>query len=103
ALGVLEVGAYLEEAARVVAGAGQVAGRELVRLADVEDLDAAAVGQREQAPQLLGRHLLDALERLAHEVGQRARHRGSIWRRLRARADAEEGPGAPSAVSERRV
>ena len=66
ALGVLEVGAHLEEASRIVARPGEMTGGELVGFADVEDRE---VGAPEQLRHLLGRDLPNLAERVAHEIG----------------------------------
>ena len=68
ALAVLEVRAHLEEAARHVARTRKVALGELVGLAHVDEVPAAAVRELEQPPHLLGRDLPHLGERLAHQV-----------------------------------
>ncbi|TMA25980.1 MAG: alpha/beta hydrolase [Deltaproteobacteria bacterium] len=87
ALVVLEVGAHLEEAARRIARAWQMARRELVGLAHVDEVPALAAGRREAPQRLLGRDHLDVLQRFADEVGERARgpHGGHGRRRLHRR------------------
>jgi hypothetical protein len=65
---VLEVGAHLEEAAREVAGAGDVARLPLVALAHVEDLHAAPVRPIEERPHLLRRDLAHLGERIRDQI-----------------------------------
>ena len=68
ALGVVEIGAHLEESARVESRAGQVAGLPLVGFAHVEDLVAAAIGAGEQVAHGFRRDLGDLAERVVHEI-----------------------------------
>ena len=56
-LGVVEVGPDFQESAGLEPGAGDVARRELVRLADVEEVPALVAGNVEEA--------MDCLERAA--------------------------------------